>query len=46
MKRKAKSRAERLSRGSLLAAFAVAVFVLILLLRMMVFVAGHGRHRF
>ncbi len=32
--------------GNLLIAFAVALFVLLLLLRMIAFVAGHGRHRF
>jgi hypothetical protein len=44
MKRRAKPRAEKLSSGSLLVAFAAAIAVLILLLRMLVFVAGHGRH--
>jgi len=46
MKRKARQHEEKLRGGSLLIAFAVAIFVLILLLRMMVFVAGHGRHHF
>jgi hypothetical protein len=46
MKRKAKPHTEKLSKGTLLIAFAVALFVLLLLLRMLVFVAGHGRHRF
>lgn len=45
MKRKPKPHAEKLSSGNLLIAFAVALFVLLLLLRMLVFVAGHGRHR-
>ena len=44
MKRKAKPRAEKIRSGSLLVAFAAAIAVLILLLRMLVFVAGHGRH--
>ncbi len=44
MKRKAKRHTEELSGGSLLVAFAAAIAVLILLLRMLVFVAGHGRH--
>ncbi len=46
MKRKAKPRTEKLNRGTVLIAFAVALFVLLLLVRMLVFVAGHGRHRF
>jgi hypothetical protein len=46
MKRKAKPRPEKLNNGTLLIAFAVALFVLLLLRRMLVFVAGHGRHRF
>ncbi len=46
MKRRAKPRTEKLNSGGLLIAFAVALFVLLLLLRMMVFVAGHGRHHF
>jgi hypothetical protein len=41
MKRKAKPR-----KHSLLVVILVAAAVLILLLRMLVFVAGHGRHRF
>ena len=44
MKRKARQRTERLGSGGLPIAFAVAIFVLILLLRMMLFVAPHGRH--
>ncbi len=44
MKRKAKPRAEKSRSGNLLMAFAAAIAVLILLLRMLVFVAGHGRH--
>ena len=46
MKRKAKLHKEKLSSGTVLIAFAVALFVLLLLLRMLVFVAGHGRHHF
>jgi hypothetical protein len=51
MVRKAKSvlkngNADGRRGGTWLAAIAVAVFVLILLLRMLVFVAPHGRHRF
>jgi hypothetical protein len=41
MKRKATPR-----KHSLLVVILVAAAVLILLLRMLVFVAGHGRHRF
>ncbi|HVN94264.1 MAG TPA: hypothetical protein VMT38_11235 [Terracidiphilus sp.] len=43
-KRKAKQRTERLDSSTWLIAFAALVFVLILLLRMLVFVAPHGRH--
>jgi hypothetical protein len=46
VKRKAKPRTEKLNSSGVLIAFAVAFFVLLLLLRMMVFVAGHGRHHF
>ncbi len=46
MKRKAKPRAEKQNTGGLLIALAVALFVLLLLLRMIAFVAGHGRHHF
>ncbi len=45
MMHKVKSRTAKLNRSNLLIAFAVALFVLLLLLRMLVFVAGHGRHR-
>jgi hypothetical protein len=41
MKRRTKPRGQ-----NLLIAILVAAAVLILLLRMMAFVAGHGRHRF
>jgi hypothetical protein len=44
MKRKPKPQAEKRNSGDLLIVFAVALFVLVLLLRMLVFVAGHGRH--
>lgn len=46
MKRKTKQRTERLGSGGLLIAFAAVIFVLILLLRLMVFVAPHARHHF
>lgn len=46
MRRKTKPRTEKLRNGTLLIAFAVVLFVLLLLLRMLVFVAGHGRRRF
>jgi flagellar basal body-associated protein FliL len=44
MKRKANSRGAKRRGGNLLIAIAVALFVLLLLLRMIAFVAGHGRH--
>jgi hypothetical protein len=43
---KAKQRTERLKSGTWLIAVAAAIFVLILLLRMLVFVSPHGRHHF
>jgi flagellar basal body-associated protein FliL len=43
MARKIKSRGAKMRGGNLLIALAVALFVLLLLLRMIVFVAGHGR---
>ncbi|MGB7267410.1 MAG: hypothetical protein WBC92_17975 [Terracidiphilus sp.] len=46
MKRKAQPRRKKLNSGSLLIVLAVALFVLLLLLRMIAFVAGHGHHRF
>jgi len=45
-KRKAKQHTERLSSGTWLIAFAALIFVLILLLRLVVFVTPHGRHPF
>jgi hypothetical protein len=45
MKRKTKLRQDRPRGGNLLLALGVAVVVLLLLLRMIVFVAGHqGQH--
>jgi hypothetical protein len=46
VKRKAKPRQQKLRISGVLIAFAVALFVLLLLLRMIAFVAGHGRHHF
>lgn len=46
MKRKKKPRTKKLNTGGLLIAFAAALFVLLLLVRMIAFVAGHGRHHF
>jgi len=43
MKRKPKSPKAKLHGGNLLILLAVALFVLLLLLRMIAFVAGHGR---
>ena len=43
MRRKAKPRTAKLRGGNLLIVFAVALFVLLLFLRMIAFVAGHGR---
>ena len=43
-KRRAKQRTEKLNSGTWLIAFAALIFVLILLLRLMVFVTPHGRH--
>jgi hypothetical protein len=45
-KRKAKQSAGKPGAGTWLIAVAALVFVLILLLRLMVFVAPHGRHHF
>jgi hypothetical protein len=45
-KRKARQRTEKLRSGTWLIAFAAVIFVLILLLRMLVFVTPHGRHQF
>ena len=45
MKRKAKTpKTNKLPAGNLLILLAVALFVLLLVLRMIAFVAGHGRH--
>jgi hypothetical protein len=46
VKRKVKPGADRRNSGNRLIAFAVALFVLLLLLRMIAFFAGHGRHDF
>jgi Flp pilus assembly protein TadG len=46
MKRKAKSTAAKRRSGTWLIVFAVVIFVLILLLRMLIFVAPHGRNHF
>jgi hypothetical protein len=46
MKRNKRDREEKLHSSGLLIAFAVAFFVLLLLLRMIAFVASHGRHHF
>jgi hypothetical protein len=51
MKRKAKARNARTSSfgrrsGSLLVAMGLALLMLLLLMRMIAFVAGHGRHHF
>ncbi len=45
MRRKAKTPKTKFLTGNLLIVLAVALFVLLLLLRMIAFVAGHGRHR-
>jgi succinate dehydrogenase hydrophobic anchor subunit len=45
MKSKTKRNGERRSGGWLLALVA-ALFVVLLLIRMLAFVAGHGRHHF
>jgi len=46
MKREAKKRDTKARGGSLLVAAGVALVVLLLLLRMIAFVAGHGRHHY
>jgi hypothetical protein len=43
MRRKAKTGKAKNRVGNVLIAFAVALFVFLLLLRMIAFVAGHGR---
>jgi len=45
MSRQAKKFQSRSPRSNLLLAVIVAIAVLLILLRMIVFVAGHGRHR-
>jgi len=45
MARKAKNRDAERSGGNLLLVFIVALFVVLLMIRMLAFVAGHGRHR-
>jgi hypothetical protein len=45
MNRKGRTRKTKPRGGNLLIAIAVALFVVLLLLRMIVFVAGHGHHR-
>ncbi len=46
MKRKAKSDAAKRDGGTWLIAIAAVIFVVILLMRMLVFVTPHGRHHF
>jgi len=46
MKRKTKSAATKRGSGTWLIVVAVVIFVLILMLRMLIFVAPHGRHHF
>jgi hypothetical protein len=46
MKGKAKQRAGKPGGGTLLLAFAAVLFILILLLRLLVFVTPHGRPHF
>jgi hypothetical protein len=46
MKRRTKPIAKKPGRGTLLLALAAVLFVLILLLRMLLFVTPHGRHHF
>jgi hypothetical protein len=46
MKRKANSAAGKSRGGTWLVVAAALIFVLILLLRMLVFVTPHGRHHF
>ena len=50
MKREAKhlagTRGRKPGRGTLLAALAAVLFVVILLLRLLLFVTPHGRHHF
>jgi len=44
MKRKAKRRDERPSRGTLLLVLVTALFVVLFMIRLLAFVAGHGAH--
>jgi hypothetical protein len=46
MKRKGKARYAKPRGGNWLLAIGLALAVLLLLLRMIVFVAGHGRHHY
>ncbi len=46
MKRNAKPPNSKMRGGNLLIVAFAVIAILILLLRMLVFVAGHGRHRF
>jgi flagellar basal body-associated protein FliL len=46
MKRKANKQKSKTRGGSLLVAAGVALFVLLLLMRMIAFVVGHGRHHY
>jgi hypothetical protein len=46
MKRKAKSKKPAARVGNVLLVLVAALFVVLLLLRMLVFVAGHGRHHY
>jgi hypothetical protein len=46
MKRKAKNLPGKRGRGTLLLVFAAVLFVVILLLRLVLFVAPHARHHF
>ena len=46
MKGKAKQNAGKPGRGTLLLALTAVLFVVILILRMLVFVTPHGRHHF
>jgi len=46
MRRKVKRRDAEPSGGNLLLVLIAALFVVLLLIRMLAFVAGHGRHHF
>jgi hypothetical protein len=46
MKRKTKWRDEERSGGNLLMVLVAALFVVLLMIRLLAFVAGHGRHAF